>query len=99
MPLRKLTQQEVRDLKPSNVIYHVKLWRLWQPAPHLMWEGEAQLSVQRAPVYRKLPERLTSVTPSGHGWAEGGADDVADDGSVVVEDYMLEIFTTDTQGG
>lgn len=90
--LIQLTQQEVRDLRPTQEVFHVKLWRLWQPAPQLIWEGEAQLYIARAPAQRRNPERLAIITPHGHGWAEGSAEDVTAQGDVIVEDYKMQIY-------
>jgi len=83
---RKLTADEIKALDSGQVCY-VKLWRLWQPAPHLVWEGETQLHIQRS-----SSNDLAVITPRGHGWAEGGASDVSADG-VIVEDYWMEIFS------
>ena len=90
--MRKLTQREVLALQPTTQLFHVKLWRLWQPAPHLIWEGDTQLHIQRTVPSRRYPEQLALVTPKGRDWAEGSAGDVTDQGDVVVEDYWMEIF-------
>ncbi len=90
--MRKLTRQEILALQPTTQLFHVKLWRLWQPAPHLIWEGDTQLHIQRTVPSRRYPEQLALVTAKGHGWAEGSAGDVTDQGDVVVEDYWMEIF-------
>ena len=91
--MRKLTKAEVLALQPSNTVYHVKLTRLYYPTAKLIWEGDTELYVQRAAKYRNDPEHLATVTPKAPiNWAEGGDGCVEDDGSVVVEDYQMEIF-------
>ena len=92
----KLSQAEVLRLPAGEIgPYHVKLIRLHYPIPKLEWEGNSVLYVARAPAYRKLPERLTCITPRAYVWAEGGFEDVQSDGSVVVEDYQMEIYIED----
>jgi len=94
MPLRKMTKTEVLSLPEGRELgpYHVKLSRLWEPEPKIMYEGLSDLYVQRAPAHKKLPERLACITTQNYTWAEGGAEDVEEDGSIVVEDYEMEIF-------
>jgi len=94
MPLVKLTKEEVNSLPAGDHTgpYYVKLIRLFDPAPVVVWEGHSTLYVQRAPAYRKRPERLACITPRAYVWAEGGYEDVEDDGSILVEDYEMEIY-------
>lgn len=91
--LRRLTNTEVLALQPNDItLYHIKCHRLRESDTELMWEGESKIHIQRAPAFRKLPERLSCITVKAIEWAEGSYKDVMDDGSVIVEDYMMEIF-------
>jgi hypothetical protein len=91
--LRKLTQQEVLALQPNDItLYHIKCWRLREDGPELTWQGESKIHVQRAAAFRKFPERLSCITVKAIDWAEGSYKDIMDDGNLVVENYMMEIF-------
>jgi hypothetical protein len=91
--LRKLTKQEILALQPNDItLYHVKCWRLREDGPELTWQGESKIHIQRAAAFRKLPERLSCITVKAIDWAEGSYKDVMDDGNLVVENYMMEIY-------
>jgi hypothetical protein len=88
----KLNGIQVCALEPDpKAEYFVKLWRLWEPAPRLMWQGKSTLHIQRF-TDKKRGNHLSVITPLAYDWAEGTYRDVENDGSVVVEDYMMEIF-------
>lgn len=95
--MKKLTQQEILNLQPNENWYYIKLWRLFDPKPQLIYEGFSQLHIQRANSYKKLPERLSLITPKVLSWAEASYNDVFDDGDIVVEDYQMEIFTEEPE--
>ncbi len=90
MSLVQLTKAEVLALPPGDAtVYRVKLTRLTYPKPMLVAEIDSTLHVQRTP---GKVSRLALVTPTAINWAEGGEGDVGEDGSVVVEDYHMEIY-------
>lgn len=91
--MTKFTKEEVLNLQENdNTVYRIILTRLTWPIPTLVFNGPAQLYIQRAPKQQGLPERLATITTKEIVWAEGSWNDVLDDGSIVVEDYQMEIF-------
>jgi hypothetical protein len=90
--MKKLTQEEILKLEPTDKKYHVKLTRLFWPKPHLFFDGLAALFISRSPKYKKLPERLSTITTKDINWAESDWRDILENGDIVTEDYQMEIF-------
>lgn len=91
--MKRMSKAEVLGLQEhDDTVYHVILTRLTWPIPKLVHNGPSRLYVQRAPEHKGLPERLATITTKDIVWAEGGWMDVMDDGSIVVEDYQMEIM-------
>ena len=38
-----------RDMIKEERDYHIKLFRLWEPEPKLIWEGNSKFHIQRRP--------------------------------------------------
>lgn len=91
--LRQLTQAEVLALQPGDQTeYTVELWRAYYPEPILKRRIKTKLYIKRTPAYHKQPDRLLIVAVPDGSWAEGGSGDVGEDGSILVEDYLMKIF-------
>jgi hypothetical protein len=85
--MNKLNRQQVLQLEDGAQV-HVKLTRLYWPQPVVTYEGPAHLYVQN---HNGVAVVLTVRDPLV--WAEADPRcDVDSDGSVIVEDYKLEIF-------
>lgn len=85
--MRQLNRTEIQALENGQQV-HVRLSRAgrdqWEPE----YEGRVTLYVQR------FNGTAVTITPREYGWAEADPRrDIEADGSVIVEDYMMEIFT------
>lgn len=87
----KMTEEEVKLLLEGRK-YHVKLTRLYDPEPKVIWEGRCKLHIQR-----RSNGSMGVITPVPDdipvSWAEYCEEDIQHDGSFVCEDYLMEIFT------
>lgn len=89
----KLTKEEVLNLQEHDTAqYRVILTRLTWPIPNLVYNGPAHLYIKRAPKEQNLPERLTTITTKKVVWPAGSWKNVMDDGSILFEDYQMEIY-------
>lgn len=82
--MEKLTRQQIAALTPDDEVF-VKLFRLWEPEPKLIFEGPTTLYIERF----KGNMWFSPVDPD---WAQYDLADIQNDGSAVVEDYLMEIY-------
>lgn len=79
-----------RDMIKEERDYHVKLFRLFDPEPKLMWEGSTRFHIQRRP-----NGDIGVITPLAYEWAEYCQEDMELDESgyinLVCEDYLMVI--------
>ncbi len=95
MTMLKLTRQDILNLPAGEHRFYVRLTRILDPEPVIFWQGAAPILVERFRERRER-ERVTliavldgNVVP---GWAEYLPDDIEADGSLICEDYMMELF-------
>ena len=74
----------------ENKTYHIKLIRLWEPEPKLIWQGKAKFHIQRRRNgdIGMLTPRLDDIPVP---WAEYCQEDIEENGNCVCEDYLMEI--------
>lgn len=89
--MRRLTKVEINNLSTGDV-RHIKLVRLHDPKSKLIFEGNARVFVKKHP----KTGAACVVTSMDHLWAEAGANDITEDGYILVEDYQMEIFAPET---
>lgn len=96
-------QLETRLTHPTLTL-HVRLTRLTDPQPTRVFEGETTLAVQHFPSVRGRgrkrqhgPNYLVNVRARSD-WAEYSPRDLNQDGSFVLEDYLLECYGPDGLG-
>lgn len=82
--MEKLTRQQIETLTPNDKVF-VKLFRLWEPEPQLIFEGQTTLYIQRF-------KKNMLFSPAAPNWAEYELADIQIDGSAIVEDYLMEIY-------
>lgn len=104
--LRQLTRDQLAELEPGARAY-VRCWRAYSPTPLLVFEGRAGLWVDRKERGGVLRSLILSVFDHNQPcWAEymivhsdGSTPlDVTDDGSLMVEDYCMELYDESGQG-
>jgi hypothetical protein len=87
--MRKLTRDEILALQDDgSASYYVKIYKIYDYNPVLAWEGETALGIAR---YLGALDAIFPEEP-GSVWVIGSEDDVENDGDIVVEDYMMEVF-------
>ncbi len=74
----------------EDIKYHVRLIRLFDPEPKLIWEGDVRFHIQRKP-----NGNISVLTPKPEdiplSWAEYCQEDIESNGNCVCEDYLMEI--------
>lgn len=108
---RQLTRDQIltRFAGQERANCYVRLIRLEDPEPRLVYEGEKELYLMwsdyvggRGGRARKIkagePQCLALITVNSGGWAECVGDDIASDGDCVVEDYLMQLYAADGQG-
>jgi len=91
----KLNKSQIKQLPIGRSRHIVKLTRLHYPESHSVVEffGEAEVYIQRREkAYKKLPAGEIVVITAGNSWAEGTEKDIEENGSIVVENYLMEIY-------
>jgi hypothetical protein len=81
----KITKKDFDKLN-NDAVYHIRLTRLYD-IPQIIYEGSSKIAV-----YRDKRGNITLICPKVMDWAEGDIHDTTEDGDVVIEDYMMEIF-------
>lgn len=88
--MRKLTGNDIKNISLLKH-YHVRLTRLYEPKPKLIWEGKTQFHIQK-----RDNNEIGVLTPKFDqipcSWAEYCEEDIRSDGSCVCEDYLMEIY-------
>lgn len=87
--MRKLNKAEILQIQDGQR-FHVRLTRLYYPAPHRVYEGVAPLYV--LPAVRGRGWAVLTPQNPAPAWAEYTPGDIEPDGSCVAEDYLMEIF-------
>lgn len=72
----------------STKQYLVKLYRLCEPEPILVWEGLTVFYV----FLSSHTKQLLILTPQAYDWAEYSYQDIQENGDCVVEDYLMEVY-------
>jgi hypothetical protein len=80
----KLQKKDIAKLESTQLVY-VKLFRLWEPEPRLIFEGITTLHIERY-------SNGMYFAPHDYDWAQSDLNDVQNNGSVIVEDYLMEIY-------
>jgi len=104
---QQLTKAEIvaRFQSQQRPRVFVQLLRLYEPEPVTVFQGELELSLvwsnagpgrtrRLQPAGTPLRLILISVASDGPiGWAEGSEDDIGESGDVVVEDYLMRVYS------
>jgi hypothetical protein len=69
--------------------YHVRLTRLWDKAPEVVFDGRAQLYIQ---FNKKHEVCLIAIHKKGLNWAEHDPRHDANFDSLLTENYQTEVF-------
>lgn len=101
--LRRLLPDQLMRLNPGDVRY-IRLYRAYHPTGLLIFEGNAELAVDRNE--RKTVLLSVSLQPSDTEWPEyllyhgmkGQYPDTQADGTLVIEDWVMEVYATDGLG-
>jgi hypothetical protein len=97
--MKKLTKDQIKLLPEGVSKQYVKLTRLHWPEPKVVFEGDKELFIRRR---EKTLKRGRTIYPAGQiveitlyngCWAVADERDIENNGSIVVEDYMMEIFS------
>lgn len=92
--LTRYTKDEINSIWREGPFW-IRLTRLLDQ-PVIEYEGWSYLSIQRKGndiIWEN--NDITLITPNGPNtpaWADASIDDIADNGNIIVEDYMMEIF-------
>jgi len=78
----------------KNKKYYIKLTRLYDPTPKIVWQGYTYFHIQTRPngdigVLTPHPDCIPIA------WAEYCQEDMQPDGSWLCEDYLMEIKNAD----
>ncbi|HNT78176.1 MAG TPA: hypothetical protein PKH77_24445 [Anaerolineae bacterium] len=94
--MKKINKVELLNLLPTiaDSEVWVKLYRLWEPEPVLIWEGYTALYTDVRPPSKKNPGATyyISISPKAIDWAEYDQGDFSDEYGFVVEDYLMEVW-------
>ncbi len=95
MTTLKLTRQDILNLPAGEHRFYIRLTRLFNPEPVTLWQGAVPILVERF-CARRERERVTLIAVLDRNgvpdWAEYLPDDIEADGSLICEDYMMELF-------
>lgn len=83
--------------------YFVRLIRLDDPMPLLVWEGQMPLKIERHHIPARKKRGLSPNTLNlyiGTGlWCGYSGEDIENDGSLVLEDFLMEVYAPWGTGG
>ena len=92
----KLTKEDIKKLPSGASQHHVRLTRLHYPEIHnvVVFDGVTDVFIaRREKAYKKLPVGQIITITAGTNWAEAGESEIEQNGSIIVEDYLMEIFS------
>jgi hypothetical protein len=99
----QLTKADLAQLpEGTQEMFHLKLTRLFEPEPKVVYEGPGQLlvTIYEDSRLKYKGKRQLTLHAVHRGWTEYVIDerrayhdlDVEEDGTCVIEDYQMEVF-------
>lgn len=97
---RQLNREQIEALpQGAETIAWVQLYRLFDPAPLLVWEGISPIQIEKRmrPLWpSESPIWMLAMTLGD--WAEYDGVDIHEDGQCVIEDYAMDLYRADGHG-
>ena len=91
--MNKLNKEQLMKLENGAQCF-VRLSRVLYPEPPIVkFYGLEELSIQKFQTKKgkRIKEHMI-ITTKNWAWAEGSDSDISEDGSIMVEDYLMEVY-------